>query len=180
MSLCPSVTTVLDSWADLSGIPAGTLRAAAERGSAVHRACGALASGLWAPPLPEEYAGYVQSFSRWFEAAVKEVILVEPAFVHPVYGYCGHPDMIVRLKGDSCLTLVDEKTPLSPAKTWRPQLAAYVELSEVNGYPIGRSLAARLRKSGAPALVNEYTGTLAGDLSVFLSCLTAWKYFKGA
>lgn len=175
----PSVTTVLSPWADFSGIRPAVLQAAAERGTQVHRACAAHATGLWSPPLPSELAGYMRSFTSWFESAVDEVILAEGDFIHPVYGYSGHPDLIVRMKGDSGLTLPDLKTPLSPARTWRPQLAAYTELARVNGYDISRDIAVRLRKSGAPAIVNEYTGTLSGDFAIFLSCLQAWKYFKG-
>lgn len=176
----PSVTTVLAPWSDFSGVSPQILRAASERGRTVHRACTSHAMGLWAPAVTEDCAGYVLSFRTWLSEAVEDVILAESEFSHPVFQYSGHPDLIVRMRGDSALALVDLKTPLSPAKTWRPQLAAYAELARVNGYDIGRVLAVRLRKSGSRALAGDYTGTLAGDFSTFLACLTAWKYFKGA
>ena len=179
MNRIPSVTEVLSPWSDFSKVRPDVLEAAAERGSMVHRACGAIAKGVWAPPVPEEYAGYVQSFSIWLRMAVEDVILVEPELVHPVYGYCGHPDLIVRIKGDEGFTLPDLKTPVATSPTWPPQLAGYKELAEANGYPIQRILSVRLRKSGTMPVIDEYTGSLNSALAVFLSCLTAWKYFKG-
>lgn len=176
----PSVTTILAPWSDFSGIRPEVLQAAAERGSKVHRACAAIASGLWAPQMPDEVSGYIESFKSWFHTAVEEVISVEPSFSHPLYGYMGHPDMLARLKGDTGLTLVDYKTPLAQAKSWRLQLAAYAELAEANGQNIQRVIALRLRKTGTLPVVDEYTGTLASNLATFLACLQAWRYFKGA
>lgn len=176
----PSVTTVLAPWADFGGIKPEVLQAAAERGTKVHRSCTAYAMGLWSPHLPEDCAGYLQSFKGWLAAAVQDVILAEGEFTHHLHGYSGHPDLIVRMRGDSGLTMVDIKTPIAQAKSWRLQLAAYVSLAESSGHDIDRVIALRLRKTGASPIVNEYTGTLAGDLSIFLSCLQAWKYFKGA
>lgn len=179
MSRLPTVTEVLSPWSDFSKIRPDVLELAAERGSMVHRACGAMAKGVWAPQVPLEYAGYVESFRGWLYQYVEDVLLVEPKLVHPVYGYCGHPDLIVRMKGDDVYSLPDLKTPAVTYKTWRPQMAGYKELSESNGYPIGRVFSVRLKKDGKPPIIDEYTGSLAGDFAIFLSCLQAWKYFKG-
>ena len=175
----PSVTTILAPWSDFDRVPADVLAAAAERGRIVHRVCSAHATGLWAPPVPIEYAGYIESFKRWLHSSVERVILAEAAFSHPVYGYSGHPDLIVQMKGDKGFTLVDEKTPVAKSKAWRLQLAGYKELSDVNGYPIERVMSLRLREDGSAPLANEYTGTLVADFATFLSCLQAWKFFKG-
>lgn len=175
----PSVTTVLAPYSDFSNVRPDVLEAASERGSMVHRACGAMAKGVWAPRVPDEYAGYVESFSIWLHQAVEDVLLVEPELVHPVHGYCGHPDLIVRIKGDETYSLPDLKTPAVTYKPWRVQLAAYRELSEANGYPIGRVFSVRLKKNGKPPIINEYTSSMTGDFSIFLSCLNVWKFFKG-
>ena len=178
MSCIPSVTQVLSPWSDFSKVRPDVLDEAAERGSLVHRACGAIATGLWSPPVPEEYAGYIVSFKGWFFQYVESVVIAEPELVHPVYGYCGHPDLIVRMKGDSVNTLIDLKTPAAKYKTWRIQLAAYWMLTGDN-CSCGRAMSLRLRKDGATPIADEYTGSLVGDFSVFLSCLQAWKFFKG-
>lgn len=179
MSKIPSVTKVLSPWSDFSMIPPDVLAMASERGSMVHRACGAMAKGVWAPQVPQEYAGYVESFSIWFRQAVVEALLVEPELVHPVYGYCGHPDLIVRIKGDNAYSLLDLKTPAVAYKSWRVQLAAYRELANANDCPIGRVFSVRLKKDGKLPIVNEFTGSTSGDFSIFLSCLQAWKFFRG-
>jgi hypothetical protein len=69
-----------------------------ERGTEVHRACRAIAKGLWVPPL-KLHQGYVKSFQRWFEDAVEEVVLVEERLDCPELGFTGQPDFIGRLKG---------------------------------------------------------------------------------
>jgi hypothetical protein len=171
------VTEVLAPWSDFSRVRPDVLEAAAERGTIVHTACSALATGVWFPPLPEGCRGYVESFQRWFDAAVEKVLMVEPNLVHPVYRYVGHPDMIVRIKGDATDSLIDIKTPLALSKSWRLQLAAYYFLT--HEHPCGRVLIVRLRKTGAPPVVTEHTGTLVADFSIFLACLTAGKFFKG-
>jgi hypothetical protein len=67
------------------------------RGVEVHRACAAIAKGLWAPPLSLHH-GYVESFERWFHDNVEEVVLVEERLECPELGFTGQPDLITRLK----------------------------------------------------------------------------------
>lgn len=174
-----SVTQILIPWSDFSKVPQHTLDEAIRRGLAVHRSCAAYASNLWSPPLEEQHQGYFESFKKWFGSTVEEVIAVEPELVHPVYQYVGHPDLIARLKGDKCFTLVDYKTPAAQQKSWKVQLAAYVELGSQTEYKPERTIALRLNKEGKMPIINEYTGTLAADFSIFLACLQAYKFFKG-
>jgi len=175
--MTPSVTQVLSPWSDFSRISEDVLARAAERGTQVHRICAAIALGLWVPNIPPECAGYVLSFQAWL-TVVQDVIFCEERLHDPVYGFNGMPDMIVRIKGDSGHSLLDLKSPAAVAPTWRIQLAAYQRLAEANGYNISRVFSLRLDKNGGRAKVDEYTGTSANDLRVFLACLTAFKHFS--
>jgi hypothetical protein len=174
----PSVTAILAPWTDYSTIPPNVLQAASERGTAVHKICALKIQGLW-HSVPPELAGYVKSFDDWARV-VSDVILVEPEMEDAALGYCGHPDLLVRIKGDSGLSLVDLKTPAACMPTWRPQLAAYRGLARINGYEISRVFSLRLAKDGGRAKVDEYTGTVGQDMAGFLSALNAYRYFKGA
>lgn len=176
-----TVTQVIQPWSDFSRVPQHKLDEAIKRGVAVHRSCAAYASKLWSPPLADCYHGYFNSFKRWFDTTVVEVIAVEPEIVHPIYGYAGHPDLIARLKGDNCNSLIDYKTPAAQAnKAWRTQLAGYDDATnKMSIYSTKRVLALRLTKNGGMPIINEYTNTLASDFSVFLSCLHAYRFFKG-
>lgn len=173
----PSVTSVISPWADFSAIRPEVLENAARRGTDVHRICSALALGLWVPSIPDDCAGFVLSFEQWIPV-VQDVIMAEDELVDPSMGFLGHPDLIVRIKGDRGLTMVDLKTPATTNKAWRLQLAAYRRLAEVNGFEISRVLSLRLRKDGGRPIVNEYTGTYQEDLAVFLAALTCWKFFN--
>lgn len=177
-SQLPSVTRILSPWADFSRVPDDVLAHAAERGTLVHRACACHLTGVWSPPVTPEIAGYVLSFEQW-APVVADVTLVEDALVDEGAGYQGHPDLICRLQGDDCLTLVDFKTPLSRAKAWRPQLAAYQALAQKRGLDVRRLMSVRLKKNAGRPIVNESTATAAHDLAVFRNALACWKYFNG-
>jgi hypothetical protein len=178
-SALPSVTAILAPFVDYSRVPAHTLAQAIERGTAVHGLCSARIQGLWHAPVAEGLSGYVKSFDDWARV-VSGVVLVEEELVDPVLGYCGHPDLILRIKGDAGMSLVDLKTPAACMPTWRPQLAAYRHLAESNGHEISRVFSLRLAKDGGRAKVDEYTGTVRADFAGFVSALNCWKFFKGA
>ncbi len=175
----PSVTRVISPWQDFSMIREDVLEAACARGSKVHQICGALALGLWIPVIPAELQGYVDSFMGWFSDAVQRVHLAERELVDAQSGYRGHPDLIVTMRGDAAMTLIDLKTPATCQLAWRVQLAAYRNLATINGYPVARVFSLRLRKGGESPLINEYSSTFSHDFAVFLNCLAAWKFFKG-
>jgi hypothetical protein len=180
----PHVTQVLWSWQNFSGISPDVLEAAADRGVRVHALCAAIAKGLWLPEVPEDCQGFVSSFENWFKKAVQEVVMVEQELHDPVHRFTGTPDLICLIKGDKKhLTLVDIKTPLAESKTWRLQLSAYKWLAVRNNHlfplPIERIISLRLSKEGKAAKVLEYSKTANHDFAIFLSCLTAWRYFNG-
>lgn len=177
----PSVTTILSPWSDFSRVPDGVLAHAAERGTLVHRACACRLTGVWSPPVTPECAGYVLSFESWLPTVEDvDVSLVEAELVETQLGYLGHPDAVVRLKGDSKWTVIDLKTPAAQSPSWRLQLAAYKRLVEENtDRMVGRVLTLRLKKDAGRPIINESTATARQDFSVFLNALACWKYFNG-
>lgn len=173
----PSVTQVLSPWVDYSRVPPDVLERAADRGRRVHALCASYAQGLWIPEIPEECAPYFESFTRWFDSSVEQVKAVEVELVDTVNGYCGHPDIICKIKGDKGLALPDIKTPQQEMKTWRIQLAAYKQLAITNRYQIDRVFSLRLDSKGGQVKITEYTDS-ATDFAIFLSALTVWRFMK--
>jgi hypothetical protein len=146
------------------------------RGTTVHNACAADLNGLWIPPLPTAYQGYFESYKKWSSMMIEKVVVVEERFIDKINGYCGQPDLISLLKGDSFFSLIDWKTSIAAAKSWPLQLASYKHLANINGYPIKRLISVRLRENGSMPLVNEYTN--GNDFNMFLAGLQLYKYFK--
>lgn len=151
---------------------------ATARGSLVHDLCARHAQGEWIPPdlIREDCKGYFDSFLQWFEL-VETVHFVEGELIDEVYQFCGHPDIIVTMKGQQFPRVVDLKTPVSRAKSWRLQIAAYNRLAEVNNFHVKQSGALRLSPKGRPPTYDEYANS-AEDFNVFLSCLSSWNYFN--
>lgn len=172
----PSVTRIIGPWADFSGIRPEVLAHASARGTAVHAACGALALGLWVPPVDEEVAPFVWSFQKWFPVVV-EVVAVEVELIDLALGYCGHPDIICRIRGDKALALIDLKTPASKSPLWKAQLAAYKHLARRAGYDVQRVGSLRLKRDGGMPIFDEYMDS-ATDLAGFLAALSAHRYFN--
>lgn len=173
----PSVTEVLSLFTDFSRIRPDVLAHAAERGTIVHQACAAIASGLWSLGVPPDCAGYVKSFERWFNL-VDTVHMVEAELIHPIHGYMGHLDLCVTLRCETHSRIVDLKTPITEGVTWAAQIAAYEELVRTNSDHLPkRSGSLRLRADGGVARFSENVdGTR--PLSAFLNALSAYRYFK--
>ena len=176
MGALPSVTQVIGVYADFSRVPADVLDAACARGTEVHRLCAAIAAGAWVPGAPEDLAGYVQSFRRWFDF-VEQVHVLEERFTDHRFGFTGQPDLIVTMRGDSAPSLVDLKTPATSQRAWRVQLAAYRHLARLAGFPVERTFSLRLKRDGGPAIVDEYRNS-ATDFAAFSAALTAYRYIK--
>lgn len=178
----PSVTQVLSVYQDFSMVPEHILTMASERGSRVHAICASLAQKLFVShrQITPDIEGYIQSFNQWFEY-VDEVVLVEQELVDPNLGFIGHPDLIVKIRGDQHLTLTDLKTPKIIGKTWRSQTAAYEHLASLKKQAIGiikRYGSLRLKQDGTFPIFDEYTDTRYADFAAFLSALNAWRYFN--
>lgn len=177
--ILPSVTQIIgfcnrDAFA---GVPEILMERAQARGISVHSEVAMTLEGVWFDADPA-MAGYLKSLTDWKNEYVVQVIAVEPELVAPKLGFQGHPDAILRLRGDEGLSLVDWKTPKPLSLSWRIQLAGYKILCEHNGYRIARVASLRLDAKGGPAKFTGYTKTLAYDTNVFLAGLLWWKFFN--
>jgi hypothetical protein len=174
--LYPSVTEVLSPFADFSMVSPSVLSAASERGSRVHEICAGIAQGLYVADIPEECNGYVESFKRWLDFVVGEVILVETRLVDDAFMYHGQIDLYVREKRGGQI-LIDLKTPVSHQRTWRIQLAGYKNLVQKNGGNPVKCGSLQLNPKGKPAKMQWYEGG-AQDMNYFLQALNLYRYFK--
>jgi len=174
----PSSTQVMGLYSDFSGIPAGVLEYASARGSKVHKICSCIAQGQpYFGQVPPDHAGYILSFQQWLKMAVQEVVAVEIRLYDHDLGYCGQPDLIVRMKGDEFESVPDLKTPALVQRTWRGQMASYKNLAVKNGYDARRAFSVRLKKDGGLPKIDEYNHD-SQDLAAFINALSAFKYFK--
>jgi hypothetical protein len=178
MNMLPSVTEIIEPWVDFSKVPPATLKAAGERGTAVHEACALYAQGIPVLSIPPEISGYVESYKRWFDQLIDEVILVEERLFDYAIGYNGQLDLVARTKGCE-VWLVDLKSPVTLSKSWRVQLSAYKNLYERMGEKIDRSGTLRLRSDGKIPKMDWYEGGAAKDFNIFLSALNCHRFYKG-
>jgi len=177
----PSSTQVLQPHVDWSMIPDEVLQAAALRGTITHELCAAMAKGLFLPKIPLEVAGYVESYRKWLEIAVEQVIFVEREFFCPCFHYLSHPDFGGVLKGDRGIAVIDLKTPAAENRAWRAQIASYWhQVSEHGDFdlPVIRSGSLMLDGGGRMAKLAEYTEFSARDFNAFLNCLAAFRWFN--
>ena len=174
-----SVTQALSPFNDFSNVPPAVLEEAKLRGTLAHGLFASYALGLWIPSIPENCIGYFDSFRRWFDATVEDVVAVENRIFHPDHHFDGRLDLLCRIKGDAGLMLLDHKTPLSLYRSWRIQCAAYKKLADLEYPNIARAGSLRLSKEGKLAKLEEYSGTVERDFAIFLNCLTAYNFFKG-
>jgi hypothetical protein len=176
----PSVTQVISPYKDFSRVPEYRLVAAQDRGSDFHILAATYLMSGWIPEIPPQVNGYFQSFTRWAETYVAEVIWVEKTLIHPVLRYQGTPDALIKIRGDHGLTLPDWKTPITFDKAWIVQTAAYKELVEKNGWPVARIGTLQPHPEGKIAKFQEFTRSLNLGLSVFISAVNCWHFFYGS
>lgn len=171
-----SVTEVLQPFSDFSKIPPAVLEAASIRGTATHDACANIARGLLVMNTPPEVEGYVNSFRRFFDLMVADVLLVEERQVDADFGLHGELDLLIKAKRGENI-LIDLKTPVSKIKSWRVQLALYRHLCLKNGYKVDRVGSLRLSPEGKIAKFDEYDNQ-AQDLTIGLQCLNLYRFFQ--
>jgi len=180
MNKLPSVTEIIGVYNDFSAVPPDVLEFAAERGKVIHALCAGYARGLFTV-VPDELTGYFRSFQSWFDAYVKEVLVVEEEVIHPTLGYCGHPDIIARLKGispgnEDTIALIDYKTPRVHNKLWDAQVVAYAEAIK-HQYAIARCGTLRLQKDGSLPVMH-WIDNYAQAFNCFMSMLNIWHYLN--
>lgn len=177
----PSVTEVLAAQNDWSKIPAWQLEAARVLGRDVHAAVNLYARGaLDMDALDPAVRPYVEGAAMFLRASGATVIAAEQRVASKVYGVAGTLDAL--LEWDNYRYFVDWKVSSVVPSTVGAQLAAYELLYDetFNGgkkqYRT-RRLCVRLRH-------NDYSTQRMleshGDLSLFKSCLNAYKHRERA
>jgi hypothetical protein len=163
------VTSVLSPFSGLSMVPQEILNKAAERGTEVHRICGAIMLGL--PPSETVHQGYIDSFKKWSD---KDFITQPDRFFCDLHQITGECDGIYEEDGE--LVLFDLKTPLKESKTWPLQGSAYAYLARANGHDISRIEFIKLSRNGDAPVVYKYEE----NFKLFVSCLEVYReFFKG-
>lgn len=172
----PRVSDILSVWCDFSSIDPIVLENAKQRGTDVHSYCTAYAKGLWDLDPEDHLKGYVDSFKTWYDAHVDKLISSEIRLYDDELIFSGRYDMIVQLKGEEGLTLIDLKTSAAFQKDWPVKLAAYVHLLHHNQIYVEKALSIRLKKDGAKPCVKPY-GDCELYIPLFRSALNLYDYF---
>ena len=154
------------------------------RGSAIHACCASYLQGLYFPKLKEDYQGYIDSFKKWADKNIEDVILVEKRLVDKDLGYCGQLDAVLKLKDHEKLCIVDWKTGKALMKSWILSIAAYAALearrqqSSIDAYDC---ISVRVRNDQKPPLVHTYSDN-RGNFDIFRGMLKSYNFFqrKGA
>jgi hypothetical protein len=137
-----------------------------------------IARGVFVSGVPAEHQGYVDSFQRWFDLMVDEVIFTEERLADKDFRFNGKPDWLILAKNKEIIH-PDLKTPVTSQKAWRLQIAAYDNLIIKNkGITPDRSGSLQLDPDGGIAKMNYYEGSRAQDFSVFLSVLNVYRFFN--
>lgn len=183
--MTPSVTTVLGCFSDFSRVPPRVLEHAANRGTRIHGAAAAHLSGLWVSKLTPEEQPYFDSFRRWADIMIDKVVFVEKAITCDCFGFKGHPDAALILKGETGVTVADWKSPITEGKTWKGQNAAYWHLVDKHGgipltvaVGVKRCASIMLSPKGKTAKMKEHTEDHLNYFNAFLGALQAYKFFK--
>lgn len=120
----PRVTSILAAVglrADLSMVPEDVLRAAQERGAAIHRAVEGYVYG-YDTVLQVDDLGYYKAWMTFLKDSGFKPTMAEIVVQHPAWGYVGHPDVIGWMGTER--TLIDVKTGDATGAAY--QVAGYV------------------------------------------------------
>lgn len=173
------VTEVLKLYSGLDAIDPEVLAKAADRGKRVHGFCELYVRNLLIDDPDDDCRNYVDSFKDWFDSMVDDVIMIEERMNSEKYRLSGKFDLLVKLKGCDCFTLVDIKTPLAVSRTWPLQTAAYrMLLREDKGINAGRRACLMLpRTEGALPMFIEYKEH-ERDEALYLKALELHRFFQ--
>lgn len=170
----PSVTEVLDPLAQLDGIPADVLAAAAAFGSHVHAACHLYNQGrLDEDGLDPALRPYLEGWKAWLHDFRASVVASEIRCYHPGLRYAGTADVVVRI--GKRLYVLDLKTGQLVPRTVGPQLAAYREALVAGPAPY-RGALGRLCVHLRPFAYTHHACNAGGDFNVFLSALNIHRW----
>lgn len=102
---------------------------------------------------------------------IAEVIAVEPEVKHAAFGYIGHPDAIVRLKGSGEKAIPDWKTPQTESLSWPVQSRPTALLRR-------SPWVCRATEAGWEDSPGEALRLKPQHSQVFLSALNCHRYFN--
>lgn len=175
------VTQPLSLYSDFSKVPPDVLAKACERGTKVHRLAELHVLGEWFPDPSDDSLGYLNSFRRWYNSMIDELISSEHRFYDESLKLTGAVDLVAVLVGDSKPSIIDIKTGSVPSSCWSLQLAAYQYLHnhhEGVKHCAERRIALKLDKDGGVPKILEYTQHNR-DLDLYFSALKLWRFFNG-
>jgi hypothetical protein len=186
------IRTSLDDFLERGGETArSTIIEKAEYGTQVHRMCEKLnKSMIMAYKIlsvddvseenyfPEGIVAFSQ-YRKWLMDNVESVVGGEMEVFHGQYKYMGHLDIIVRMKGEKDLSVVDIKTPETPSKVWYLQCEAYRRAfnNMMQKEVAKRSFALITTPKGCK--VNESRESQDSLFGNFLYAKSLYQYMKG-
>jgi hypothetical protein len=147
-----------------------------ERGAARHAAYAAHLLGTWAPELPREDQGSLESFKRWADKYVVKTWFVEKHLEDKDHGYSSTIDWGGELTiCPGCIG--DWKPPSGKGPITRAQVASYLNSAKKNKFPAKKGFILRMDPKGGIATL-EWIEAGGMDFAGFLAALSAWRYFN--
>lgn len=144
----PSVTTLMRPLSDdfYRTVDPAVLDRAAKRGTAIHNAVENYTQ-FGIEDIAPAYAGYFDSFRRWWELRKPVPLATESKVYHKILRYAGTADLICLINGR--LTLVDYKSSAQVnTKLCAVQLEGYDRAFESHGVKVDDRLILHLSKNG--------------------------------
>ena len=179
MADLPRVSTILRIMEDsYSGVPQAMMKAAAERGTQLHRVCLTYLASLDGvheePEVSIEFERPYRAFVKWCHDHAVLVVAVEERSENTQFGYAGTPDALVILNGEE--VLIDLKFTASILRINQVQIRAYWKLDHY-----------RTAKKAMLVHIAPITGELkvhtikkhSADWAAFLNALSVWRWRQG-
>lgn len=173
--ILPSVTQIMRplSIGPYGGISESVLAAAAEKGTAVHRAIEVHCKYGIDACVPE-YEAYFDAFVQWEQDYRPEYMGSEVRFYHRALMYAGTVDCIARVDGKT--VLIDYKTTaVLHEKLCGVQLEAYAQGLKSHGVEVVEKYILQLKKDGR-YVFQRFPGADPDRWRVFLSLITVYDY----
>lgn len=167
----PGVTTILQALHSFDGVPADILKAAQERGTAVHLACEYLDKDILdEDSVDPAIADYVNGWRLFNIEAAPTWTHIEAQSFHKVMRYAGTVDRVGIIAGEEWV--IDIKTSIQSHAVWGLQTSAYAQALEK---PNARRGTVQLRKDGTYRLI-EWKDKQ--DWATFLSLITINNFIE--
>lgn len=169
------ITSVISTFTDFGNIDASILKNAADRGTRVHKYCELHSKGLLGIEPEEDAKPYVESFIKWFDIMVQEVLHIEKRLYCDEHMITGQIDLIVKME-EPDPWIIDIKTPQQESKTWRLQTAGYLHLATQFEPKTYNRACLQLDKNGGTPHLRVYPHH-AKDMSLFFDALRLVEFF---